>query len=339
MKENKSIITLAHGSGGRLTHELINSLFKKHFSNPYLNKMDDAAAFCLKKNENRLAFTTDSFVVDPLFFPGGDIGKLSICGTVNDLAMKGAVPLYIAIGAIIEEGLEIDILEKVVISIKKAAVEAKVFIVAGDTKVVEKGKADKLFLTTSGIGAIYKDIFVSGSNTCPGDTVIINGSIGEHGIAVLTARNDFKLANSVKSDCSPLNNLVKRMLSATNTIHTLRDPTRGGVATTLNEIAQASNVGIIVEEDLLPIKKQVSIACNILGIDPLYVANEGKLIATCPQILANKIIKSMKNDKYGRGSVIIGKAVRNPKGVWLSTKIGGLRPLIMLEGEQLPRIC
>jgi len=338
MKNDK--ILLSHGSGGRLTHELVETLFKKYFSNPILNTLDDSAELRLGyPGGPRLAFTTDSFVVNPIFFPGGDIGRLSVCGTVNDLAMKGAVPRWIAIAAIIEEGFELATLKKVVLSISKAAREAGVAVVTGDTKVVEKGKADRLFLTTSGLGIIEEGVNVSGKNARAGDEIIINGTIGDHGISVIAARNDFKFSSGLKSDCAPLNNLVKKMLAASKSINVLRDPTRGGLATTLNEIASSSGIGIIIEEKLIPLKNEVRAACGLLGFDPLYVANEGKLVAFAPGASAGKILKTMKSDKLGRTSAIIGKAVSSPKGVWLKTLSGTLRPLMMLEGEQLPRIC
>jgi hydrogenase expression/formation protein HypE len=333
-------ILLTHGSGGRLTHELIGNLFKKYFSNPVLNALDDSAELAVRSSGSaRLAFTTDSFVVNPIFFPGGDIGKLAVCGTVNDLAMKGAKPLWISVAAIIEEGFEISALEKIVISIAKTAREAGVLVVTGDTKVVEKGKADKLFLTTSGIGVINKGVNISGKNAKPGNMVLINGSIGDHGTAVLTARNDFKLTLNIKSDCAPLYALSAKIVSACKGVNVLRDPTRGGIATTLNEIASASNVGIIIEERSIPIKKEVKAVCELLGLDPLYVANEGKLLAIVPGNSSKKLLGVMKNDKLGRESSIIGRVVKSPKGLWLETNSGALRPLIMLEGEQLPRIC
>lgn len=333
-------ILLAHGSGGRLTHELIQKLFKPKFSNPVLNSFDDAAEIknFLVKGE-RIAFTTDSFVVDPIFFPGGDIGKLSVCGTVNDLAMKGAKPLAIALSAIIEEGFPVNSLREIVNSISKTAKEAGVYIAAGDTKVVEKGKADKIFITTTGLGVININVNISGKNAKPGDEVLINGTIADHGIAVMAARNDFKLKAKIKSDCAPLNKLVEKIIMAAGDIHVLRDPTRGGLATTLNEIASASNVGIIIDEKAIPIKKEVKNTCAILGFDPLYVANEGKLVALMSAIESKKVLRVMKKDKYGRESKSIGKVVKAPKGVWLETIAGGLRPLIMLEGAQLPRIC
>lgn len=331
-------ILLGHGSGGRITHELIKTLFKPYFSNPALDALDDAASLRMPRGGS-LAFTTDAFVVNPVFFPGGDIGKLAVCGTVNDLAMKGAVPIALSLAAVIEEGFEAALLEKIVASAGKAAREAGVAVVTGDTKVVEKGKADKIFLTSSGIGRIGRGVNISGSRAKAGDAVLINGTIGDHGIAVLAARDEFKMRTSVKSDCAPLNGLVARMLAAYRGIHVLRDPTRGGLATTLNEIADASGVGIIIDEDKLPVRPEVRAACNILGFDPLYVANEGKLIAFTPQRTAARILSAMKKEAYGKDSVPIGAVVAAPKGVWVRTAAGGLRPVVMLEGEQLPRIC
>ncbi|MCX5782090.1 MAG: hydrogenase expression/formation protein HypE [Elusimicrobia bacterium] len=337
---NNEKILLTHGSGGRLTHELIQTLFKKKFSNKVLNSLDDAAELEIyQKKGERIAFTIDSFVVNPIFFPGGDIGKLAVCGTVNDLAMKGAIPKAIAISAIIEEGFSIEDLRKIVDSISITAKKAGVIVAAGDTKVVEKGKADKLFLTSAGIGIIEKNIYISGKNAVQGDDVIISGTIGDHGVAVIVARNDFKIKTSIKSDCAPLNNLVSQMLNVSKNIHSMRDPTRGGLATTLNEIAQTSNVGIIIEERDIPIKNEVKSVCNILGFDPLYVANEGKLIAIVKSTDSLELLKTMKNNEYGKDAKKIGKIVKTPKGVWLRTSVKGLRPLVMLEGEQLPRIC
>ncbi|MGA2090444.1 MAG: hydrogenase expression/formation protein HypE [Endomicrobiales bacterium] len=330
-------ITMAHGAGGRLTHELIQTIFKPAFSNKILNSFDDAAELVLSKE--RIAFTTDSFVIDPLFFPGGDIGRLALCGTINDLAMKGAHPVGISVAAIIEEGLDISILKTITKSIAAAAKEAGVMVVTGDTKVVEKGKADKLFLTTSGVGIIDPETHISGKNARAGDAVIISGTIADHGTAVLVARNNFKFKGAFASDCAPLNHLVGAMLSTGKTIAVLRDPTRGGVATTLHEIASVSHVGIIIEESLIPINPSVKNACNLLGLDPLYVANEGKLLAVVPAGSEPAILNAMKSTPYGTSSTVIGRVVSSPKGVWLKTRAGGLRCLAMLEGNQLPRIC
>jgi hydrogenase expression/formation protein HypE len=253
--------------------------------------------------------------------------------------MKGARPLALSLAAIIEEGVSIKLLERITDSAMRAAKEAGVRIVTGDTKVVERGKADKMFLTSSGVGIIPKGIKLSAPNARHGDAVIINGTIGDHGIAVMAARNDFKFTTKISSDCAPLNHLAAAMLKRSPSIHVMRDPTRGGVATTLVEIATASNTGIIIDEASLPVRPQVRAACSILGLDPLYVANEGKLLAVLPEKHAATVLKTMKNDPYGKASAVIGKVVKSPKGVWLKTTAGGLRPIAMLEGAQLPRIC
>ena len=319
-------ILLSHGAGGRLTHELVDKLFKKHFSNPVLNALDDSAELKISNpGSARLAFTTDGFVVNPIFFPGGDIGKLSVCGTVNDLAMKGAVPLWISVAVIIEEGLEISVLEKIVKSLADTARKAGVSIVTGDTKVVEKGKADKIFITTSGIGIIENGVNISGSNAKTGDDVMVNGTMGDHGISVIAARNDFKFSSKLKSDCAPLNHLVSKILCASKDINVIRDPTRGGLATTLNEIAASSNIGIILDERLIPVRKEVKSACALLGFDPLYAANEGKLIAITPNKVSSKVLEAMRANQLGRNSAVIGKVVNSPKGVWLSTASGSMR--------------
>ena len=330
-------ILLSHGSGSRASHELIEKLFLPAFSNPELDRMNDQAI--LDVNGSRLAYTTDSYVVDPIFFPGGDIGKLAVCGTVNDLAMSGAVPLYLSVGFIIEEGFLIDELQRVINSMKKAAEEASVKIVTGDTKVVNKGHADKLFINTSGIGVVGEDVDISGSNAKAGDKVIISGSIGDHGIAVLSKREGLEFDSPITSDCAPLNSLVADMLSVTEDIHCLRDPTRGGVATTLNELASQSSVGIVIEEEKLPIKNAVRGACELLGYDPLYVANEGKLVAIVPAEDAPQVLMKMRENKYGHNAQIIGEVVAEPERVLLKTVIGGTRIVDMLAGELLPRIC
>ncbi|MDQ7798205.1 MAG: hydrogenase expression/formation protein HypE [Candidatus Edwardsbacteria bacterium] len=331
-------ILLAHGSGGRLSHELIEKVFKSRFSNPMLNQGDDAAEFQIPNPKPRMAFTTDSYVVKPLFFPGGDIGRLAVCGTVNDLAMKGARPLYLSAGFIIEEGLSLETLEKVVDSMAFAAREAGVAIVTGDTKVVDKGACDVLFINTAGVGEIPEGVNVSGSLAAPGDVVIISGSIGDHGAAVINARNNFGLSGDLFSDVAPLNGLVSAMLKA-GIIHVLRDPTRGGLATTLNEISRQSKVAIAIEEEKIPVKPEVKGACEMLGLDPLYVANEGKLIAIVPSGEAEGILKAMRQDPLGREAAIIGQVETGKPQVLLKTFLGSRRPLMMLEGEALPRIC
>lgn len=330
-------ITLAYGSGGRLTHQLIKDIFVKYLGNEILYQMNDSAIFTL---DGRLAFTTDSYVVNPIFFPGGDIGKLAINGTVNDLAMVGAEPLYISLGLIIEEGLLLEELERIVLSIREASEESGVKVITGDTKVVEKGKADKIFINTSGIGIIRNGVDIRGDNAKPGEAIIVSGTIGDHGIAILSARKNLSFSVDVKSDTAPLNSLVKRMIDTVPEISVLRDPTRGGLATTLNEIAQASNVGIEIEESEIPIKDSVRNVCELLGIDPLYVANEGKLIAIVPKEKADLLLEVMRDSPYGRDAKIIGEVTReHPGKVVLITRLGSKRLLGMLSGDPLPRIC
>ncbi|HAX62141.1 MAG TPA: hydrogenase expression/formation protein HypE [Elusimicrobia bacterium] len=357
--QNKKII-LSDGAGGISTHNLIKNVFIKKLGNPMLNHLDDSAIFQLPirfahprlksgaTTHFSLCFTTDSYVVKPIFFPGGDIGKLSVCGTINDLAVMGAKPLYISLAFILEDGLEIEKLEKIVSSIAETSKKAGVKIVCGDTKVVEKGACDEIFINTSGIGIVNKkfppkagqhqDENISGHNARPGDVVIISGTIADHGITVLNARQELDLTGNLKSDVAPLNNLVEKMLEV-GKIHTMRDPTRGGLATTLNEIAEQSNVGIELDEKKIPIKKSIKIACEILGLDPLYIANEGKLIAVVKEEDTQKILSAMKKHPLGKNSKIIGKIIKKPKSVYLKTKIGGNRILQMLDGDQLPRIC
>jgi hydrogenase expression/formation protein HypE len=330
-------IVLGHGSGGRMMQELIASLFRRAFDNPILNSQDDAAEVPFPGQ--RLAFTTDSYVVTPLVFPGGDIGKLAVCGTVNDLAVKGAIPLALSASFILEEGLEIALLEKIVSSMAQASREAGVSVVTGDTKVVERGKADGMFITTSGVGMIPEGRNVAGSLARPGDAVLVNGPIAEHGIAVMNARMDFGLKGDLKSDCAALYRLIESALSSSDKVHAMRDPTRGGVAATLNEIAAQSGVGIILEEARIPVRSEVRAACELLGLDPLYVANEGKVLVILENSDSGKALEAMRRHPLGKGAASIGEVVRKPKGVFLKTHIGGLRPLILLEGEQLPRIC
>lgn len=318
-------------------HTLLNDLVKKHFSNPILNRCDDSAVFDLS---GKIAFTTDSFVVNPLFFPGADIGKLAVCGTINDLAVMGAKPLYLTCAFIIEEGLDISILEKIIKSIKKSANEFKVTIVGGDLKVVEINAADKIFINTSGIGIIKKHIDISANNAKVGDNIIINGFIGDHGAAVMSSRADYKLKSSIKSDCAGLSRLIQEILAVSNRIHVLRDPTRGGVATTLKEIALQSKVGIEIYEDSLPIRKEVRSFCDILGIDPLYLACEGKVLILAEKNETGKILAGMRKNKYGKHAQVVGQVVKeHPSNVVMRTKIGSSRIIDMLSGEQLPRIC
>ena len=337
MKKNK--ITLAHGAGGRLSHELVHRLFLPYLDNDLLRQMDDSAVFTSEK-AGRLAFTTDSYVVKPLFFPGGDIGRLAVCGTVNDLAMAGAKPLYLSAAFIIEEGFPEETLERILKSIQEAAGEARVKIVAGDTKVVEKGAAEGLFVTTAGVGMIPEGVEIQSRKAQPGDSIILNGPIGDHEIAVLIARGEFSLKGEVKSDCAPLNGLVDLMLETAPGIHSLRDPTRGGMATVLWEIANASGVGVIVREEVIPVKSEVRGVCELLGFDPYYLANEGKLIAFCPEAVADRLVSKMRSHPLGKDSVVIGRVAKeNPGRVLLKTRIGGHRILEPLSGEQFPRIC
>jgi len=330
-------ILLAHGSGSRLSHELIEKNFLPPLANPLLAKLDDSAVFDLS---GRLAFTTDSYVVNPIFFPGGDIGKLAVCGTINDLAMSGAMPLYLSLSLIIEEGLTLSELTRIVKSIKAAAEEAGAKIVTGDTKVVNRGSADKLFINTSGIGIISPGIDISGANAKIGDKIILSGTIGDHGIAVMSQREGLKFSVPVQSDCAPLSKLVSQMLEASSRIHCLRDPTRGGLATTLNELARQSKVGISIEEDKIPVLDGVRAACELLGFDPLYVANEGKLVAIVAADDAEKILAKMKRNHCGAHASIIGEVTDEHKGkVIMKTRLGASRIVDMLSGELLPRIC
>jgi len=330
-------ILLAHGSGGRLAHELIEKVLLKPLSNPLLDRLDDSAVVPFN---GRLAFTTDSYVINPIFFPGGDIGKLAVCGTVNDLSMVGATPLYLSLAFIIEEGFLIDELERVLVSVQAAAREAQVQIVTGDTKVVNKGSADRLFVNTAGVGTVPEGIDISGSNAKPGDKVILSGTIGDHGIAVLSQREGLSFSTKLESDCAPLNELVNEMMSASRRIHSLRDPTRGGLATTLNELAAQSKVGIRIEEEAISVREEVRGACEMLGIDPLYVANEGKLVALVHPEDAEAVLEKMQRHRYGKNAAVIGE-VRpdHPGRVVMKTTLGASRIVDMLVGDPLPRIC
>ena len=331
-------IGLDHGSGGEASHELIEEILLTRLDNEFLRKLDDSAVVDL--SGTRLAVTTDSYVVDPIFFPGGDIGSLSVHGTVNDLSMQGAKPLYLCLALIMEEGLLMDDLKRILDSVARATLEAGVRIIAGDTKVVPKGHMDKIFINTSGVGIIPRGVDVGAQNARPGDVVIINGNIGDHGMAILTQREGLSFKSPLKSDSAPLNSLVGSMLKTTREIHVLRDPTRGGVATALNEIAAQSGVGIRLSEESLPLGKAVLSASEILGLDPLYVANEGKCLVIVSRRHAEAVLNVMKRHKYGKRSQIIAEVTaENPGRVLLKTRIGGTRILPMLTGEQLPRIC
>lgn len=332
-------IVLGHGSGGRMMHELIEKVFLPPFENPILCIGDDAGV-CHPQRTTKIAISTDSHVVWPLFFPGGDIGRLAICGTVNDLSMMGAKPVYLTAGFILEEGLEIETLMKIVKSMQVAAAEAGIEIVAGDTKVVQRGKADSLYINTSGLGVFPADVNISGKLAKPGDIVILSGAIGNHGIAVLAARGELGFESTIESDIAPLNSLVSEMIQVSKNIHVLRDPTRGGLATSLNEICQQSGVGIIMREEDIIIHPQVLAACELLGFDPLYVANEGKLLAIVAKEDADLVLSVMRRNIYGKEAQIIGEVLEEPKArVLLKTIIGTTRIVDTLSGEMLPRIC
>lgn len=330
-------LLLGHGSGGRLTHNLIKELLLKKLGNPILEELSDSALINYRET---IAFTTDSFVVNPLNFAGGDIGKLAVCGTINDLVMCGAVPEYISLALIIEEGLDYKILEKTVDSISITAKQAGVSIVTGDIKVVEKGACDKIFINTSGIGRILKDTRVSIKNIEVGDKVMVTGNIGQHGLAVLAKRKELGLGFNIKSDCASLSDLIVPVLKKTNSIKFMRDPTRGGVATTLNEIVEASRLGIIIEEKNIPISTQVKVASELLGIDPLYIGNEGRAILVVESSGAKKVLNLLRKHPLGINTQIIGEVVKEPKAqVVLNTVVGTQRIVDMLTSEPLPRIC
>lgn len=343
VKNNDKTINMSHGSGGKAMRNLISDVFINGFSNPILNQLEDQARLSLNElmaAGDRLAFTTDSYVVDPLFFPGGDIGMLAVNGTVNDLAVGGAKPLYISCGFILEEGLPIKTLKQVIVSMSQAATEADVLVVTGDTKVVNHGSADKLFINTAGIGVIGQHVKVAADKAQPGDAILINGHVGDHGAAIVDARGELALENTVESDCQPLHELVHTVLTACSEIHCLRDATRGGIATVLNEFAAASNVGIRIEEALIPQRAEVRGMCEILGLDPLYLANEGKMLVVVPQQHAQTVLAAMRSHEKGSNAAIIGEVISQPeKTVILQTVFGGERIVDMLVGEQLPRIC
>lgn len=359
-------VLLAHGSGGLLSHELVERIFLPRFENPALASMDDSAVLSIahlvhtagggrplppegRGTANMLAFTTDSYVVKPLFWNGGNIGRLAICGTVNDLAMVGARALCLTAGFIVEEGLPISILEAVADAMKSTAEEAGVSVVAGDTKVVERGGADGLFINTAGVGLIPQGVMISGRNARPGDVVLVSGYIGDHGIAVLSQREGLEFGTNVASDVAPLNGLVEAILyselgsdpsSAGQTVRVLRDPTRGGLGTTLNEIARQSNVGIRIYEERVPVREEVAVACEMLGYDPLYVANEGKLVAVVSPHHSERVLEVMRRQRYGENAAIIGEVIGEPRGkVLMKTAVGGTRIINVLTGEMLPRIC
>ncbi|MBQ3971342.1 MAG: hydrogenase expression/formation protein HypE [Selenomonadaceae bacterium] len=330
-------ITLAHGAGGKISQELMEEVILPEFGNPALNELHDGAVVHM---EGQVAFTTDSYVVKPLFFAGGNIGKLAVCGTVNDLAMTGAVPRYISAGVIIEEGFPIADLKVIVHTMRQMAEEAGVSIVTGDTKVVEKGKADGIFINTAGIGDLLPGVRISPRNVRPGMKVILSGYLGDHAAAILAGRHGLELPDTVRTDCAPLNRLVRSMLEAAPDIAVLRDPTRGGLAAVLNEIAGASKTGILIDEEVLPIRPEVQGICDILGFDPLYLANEGKVVAFVPANREHAVLEAMRANPYGREARTIGEVVAEAAGqVGLRTSIGGIRVVDMPLGNLVPRIC
>jgi hydrogenase expression/formation protein HypE len=331
-------VTLAHGAGGRLTQQLIKKMFLPQFTNEYLLPLHDGAMLTI--DHSRLAFSTDSYVVKPIFFPGGTIGELAVNGTVNDLAMCGASPLYLSAGFIIEEGLPMEDLWKVVVSMQTAARRAGVVLVTGDTKVVDRGKGDKIFVNTSGIGQILPGVAIHPHRATPGDRIIVSGPIADHGIAIMSVREGLTFETELRSDTAPLNGLVAAMLAACPDIHVLRDPTRGGVASALNEIADEARVGIALQQESIPLRDEVRGACEMLGLDPLYVANEGKLLAFVPPNDADRALAVMHRHELGAKAAIIGEVVAEYPGVvTMRTTIGGTRVVDMISGEQLPRIC
>jgi hydrogenase expression/formation protein HypE len=335
--DHKTVV-LGHGSGGKLTHQLIQKMILPAFRNPALEAQHDGAV--LSMNAARIAFSADSYVVNPIFFPGGNIGDLAVNGTVNDLAMCGARPQYLSASFIIEEGLSMDDLWKILCSMKDAADKAGVTLVTGDTKVIDRGKGDKIFVNTSGIGIIPDEVTIDPARAQPGDAIIVSGHIASHGMAIMSVREGLEFETPIESDTAALNGLVETILNTSHGVHVLRDPTRGGVASVLNEIAEKSGCGIVIDERTIPVRSDVQGACEILGLDPLYVANEGKLLAFVARVDAEKVLAAMRLHAFGQESVIIGEVVEHHRGiVVMRTRIGGSRVVDMLSGEQLPRIC
>lgn len=331
-------VVLAHGSGGKLSQRLLQSVVLPRFQNELLAPLHDGAIFDL--DGSRIAFSTDSYVVSPIFFPGGDIGKLAVHGTVNDLAMCGARPQYLSVAFIVEEGLPMADFHRIIQSMQAAATEAGVLLVTGDTKVVDRGKADKLFINTAGVGLVRAGVNIQPSRAQPGDKIIVNGPIAVHGIAIMSVREGLEFETKIESDTAPLNGLVGSILDAYEDIHVLRDPTRGGITSALSEIAQAARVGMLLDEARIPISEEVKGACEILGLDPLYVANEGKLLTILPAAKADRVLAAMRAHPLGQAAAIIGEVTANHAGyVLMKTRVGGTRVVDMLSGEQLPRIC
>lgn len=369
---NNQKILLGHGSGGKLSYELIRDVFFRHFQNPILAQFGDSAivelpqlrnAECGMRNSKsklrnpnsalrtKVAFTTDSFVVKPLFFPGGDIGKLAISGTVNDLAVTGAKPLFLSAAFILEEGLELSLLERVVNSMKETAIEAGVIISTGDTKVVEKGAADGLYINTAGIGVMEDSLYAGGATALsperikPGDKILLSGTLGDHGVAILAARKELQLESQLKSDCAPLAGMIQKAMEvckggSTAGIKFMRDPTRGGLATVLNEVTNQKNFGTLLFEEAIPVREEVRAACELLGLDPLYLANEGKVVIVSPEAEAQKVLETLRQHPLGKDSAIIGEVVKGPVGkVFMKTMVGGARVIDMPVADPLPRIC
>jgi len=331
-------VDMSHGGGGRAMAGLIEELFMKYLDNPWLRQQNDQAAF--EVPAGRMVMATDGHVVSPLFFPGGDIGSLSVHGSINDVAMAGARPLYLSAGFILEEGLPLADLERIVCSMAKASQEAGVPVVTGDTKVVERGKGDGVYITTTGVGLVPEGVQISGDQATPGDAILINGTLGDHGVAIMSRRENLSFATSIESDSASLHTLVATMVEACPQIHCLRDPTRGGVAATLNELARQSGVGMEIQEQRLPLREEVAGACELLGLDPLYVANEGKLIAIVPEEAAAALLEVMRDHPLGQDAAIIGRVVEDKRCfVRMRTVAGGTRMVDWLNGEQLPRIC
>jgi hydrogenase expression/formation protein HypE len=331
-------VDMTHGGGGRAMAQLIDELFIKAFDNAWLRQANDQAAFAV--GAGRMVMATDSHVVSPLFFPGGDIGCLSVHGTINDVAMSGAVPLYLAAGFILEEGFPLADLQRIVLSMAAAAHDANVPVVTGDTKVVERGKGDGVFITTTGVGIVPGGVDISGDRARPGDRILVSGTIGDHGVAIMSLRENLTFETTIQSDTAALHGLVAAMVAAVPRIHCLRDPTRGGLATTLNELAGQSGCGMVIAEKRIPVNGQVHAACEFLGLDPLYVANEGKLIAICPAADADALLAAMRAHPLGRDAAIIGDVIDDPHHfVQMDTSFGGRRVVDWLTGEQLPRIC
>jgi hydrogenase expression/formation protein HypE len=329
---------MSHGSGGRAMAQLVEELFIKHFDNELLHQGNDQALFSIESG--RMVMSVDGHVISPLFFPGGDIGSLAVHGTLNDVAMSGARPLYLSAGFILEEGFPLDDLERIVASMADASRQAGVPVVTGDTKVVERGKGDGVFITTTGVGRVPDGVNISGDRAQPGDAILISGAIGNHGVAIMSSRENLEFETSIESDSAALHELVAQMVRAVPDIHCLRDPTRGGLATTLNELAQQSGVGMALREAHIPVDEQVAAACELLGLDPLYVANEGKLVCICPPQNADQLLDIMRAHPLGKHAARIGEVLEDEHGfVQMQTRFGGSRVVDWLAGEQLPRIC